>query len=181
VCYDCPMNSLSVLLWFVFQLAKAAPVPGLPTEEGVYYRPDGAKWVHLAPAPVADTKTRGLGMYIETDGLTNLEMSIVCRGAQASLRISNPKPTFYVRGIGPSNDMMLVQLTRKKNSRTIRTSSSDSTVTNKEGFRRTDVRKLKLTEYTDGTYSATPEENLKKGEYLLVFGTATAGFDFGID
>jgi hypothetical protein len=54
-------------------------------------------------------------------------------------------------------------------------------VTNKEGFRRTDVRKLKLTEYTDGTYSATPEENLKKGEYLLVFGTATAGFDFGID
>jgi hypothetical protein len=122
-----------------------------------------------------------MGMYIETDGLTNLELRIVCRGARASLRISNPKPTFYVRGIGPATDMMLVQLTSKKDSRTISTSSSDSTVTNKEGFKRNDIRKLQLTEYTDGSFSATPEQNLKKGEYLLVFGTSTAGFDFGID
>jgi len=54
-------------------------------------------------------------------------------------------------------------------------------VTNKEGFRRTDVRKLQLTEYADGSFSATPEENLKKGEYLLVFGNASSSFDFGID
>jgi hypothetical protein len=175
------MNSLGVLLWFVVQLTKAVPVPGLPAEEGVYYHPDSAKWIRLAPAPIADTKTRGLEAYIETDGLTNLKMSVVCRGAQASLRISNPRPTFYVRGIGPSGDMMLVQFTRKKDSRTIRTSSVDSTVTNKAGFRRTDIRKLQLTEYADGTFSATPEKDLKKGEYLLVFGSAAAGFDFGID
>jgi hypothetical protein len=175
------MNLLNVLLWLVVQLTKAAPVPGMPAQEGVYYHPDQAKWVHLARAPVADTETHGLGTYIETDGLTNLETRIVCRGAHASLRISNPRPTFYVRGIGSSNDMMLVQLARKKDSRTIRTSSSDSTVTNKGGFRRADIRKLQLTEYADGSFSATPEEDLKKGEYLLVFGSATRGFDFGID
>jgi len=175
------MSILSILLWFAIQLTKAAPVPGLPADEGVYYCPDDAKWIHLAPAPVADTKTRGLGTYIDTEGLTNLAVSIVCRGSQASLRISNPKPTFYVRGVGPSSDMMLVQLTRRKDSRIIHTSSVDSTVTNKEGFRRTDVRKLQLTEYADGSFSATPEENLKKGEYLLVFGNASSSFDFGID
>jgi len=32
----------------------------------------------------------------------------------------------------------------------------------------------------DGGFSATPEENLKPGEYLLTFGSANTGYDFGI-
>ncbi len=175
------MNGWSILLWLLFQLTKAAPVPGLPADQGVYYHPEPAQWMRLSPAPIAETKASGIGMYVETEGQTNLNVQIVCRGTKASLRIPNSKPTFYVRVIGPANDMMLVQLTPKKDSRTIHTSLSESTVSNKEGFRKSDIRKLQLTEYSDGSFSATPEENLKKGEYLLVFGTATAGFDFGID
>ena len=40
---------------------------------------------------------------------------------------------------------------------------------------------MAVTEYPDHSFSAAPEEDLNPGEYLLVCGDATAGFDFGID
>jgi len=174
------MNLSGVLLWLLVQTAQPSPAADLPAAEGVYYRPPGAAWVRLEPAPVAEMKTKGMGLYLETDGYTSLGMNIVCRGAKAALRISNPKPSFYVRGTGSADDIMLVQLQVRKDSRSIRASSADSTLANKGGFKQADIHKLSVTALPDKSFMATPEEGLKPGEYLLVFGYATTGFDFGI-
>ena len=176
------MNWLSVLLLlFLPQAAKPSTMPDLPVKPGVYYRQDHANWVSLQPAPVTDAKTKGMGWFIDSGGYTNLGMSIVCRGAKAVVRISVPKPTFFVREVGSSKDIMLIRLTQKRDKRTFQTSSSDATVDNKGGFKKGDIRKMAVVENPDHSFSVTPEEDLKPGEYLLVFGTASAGFDFGID
>lgn len=175
------MNCLSLLLLVLAQGAKPAPVPGMPAAAGVYYRQGDARWIKLESPAMADMKTRGMGLFIQTDGLSNLGMTAVYRGAQAPVRISDARPTFYVRGAGSAKDAMIVQLTRKKDSRTLQTSSSDATVENKGGFKKEEIHKVTVTAYSDESFSVTPEEALKPGEYLIVFGYATAGFDFGID
>jgi len=174
------MSSLAVWL-LLLQIAKTAAVPEMPSTPGVYYRQGDATWVPLQPAPIAEMKTRGMELFIESGGFTNLGMSIVCRGAKASLRISVPKPTFFIREAASPKDLMLVRLAQKKGTRTFQTSSASATVENKEGLRKGDIRKMAVTEYPDHSFSAAPEEDLNPGEYLLVCGDATTGFDFGID
>jgi len=174
------MSSLAVWL-LLLQIAKTAPMPELPSTPGVYYRQGDATWVRLQVAPIAEMKTRGMDLFIETGGFTNLGMRIVCRGAKASLRISVSKPTFFVRETASSKDLMLVRFTQKKGTRTFQTSSASATVENKEGFRKGDIRKMAVTEFPDHSFLAIPEGDLNPGEYLLVCGDATAGFDFGID
>jgi hypothetical protein len=175
------MNWLGILLLLVPQAAKPAAIPDMPAASGVYYRQSDTRWIRLPPAPIAEVNTRGMRLFIETGGYTSLGRNIVCRGAKAKVRISAPKPIFYVREAGSSEDLMLIRLAQQKDTRTCETSSADASVGNKPGFRKEDVHKMAVTEYPDHSFSVTPEENLKPGEYLLTFGTVTAGFDFGID
>jgi hypothetical protein len=120
-------------------------------------------------------------MFIDTGGFTDLGMKGVLDGARASIRISAPRPAFFVRGIDSSNDVILLQLRRRKDSRTFSTSSADATIENKGGFRKRDIRKTAVQVYPEALFSVTPEQDLKPGEYLLVFGYAKSGFDFGVD
>ena len=175
------MNWLSVLLLFLLQATKSATMPDMPPNPGVYYRQNNANWISLRPALIAEMKIRGMELFIETGGYTNLGMSIVCRGAKASLRILIPRPTFFVREVGSSKDAILVRLAQKKDERTFKTSSSAATVENKGGFKKRDIHKVTIIPNPDNSFSVMPEEDLKPGEYMLVFGYATLGFDFGID
>jgi hypothetical protein len=50
----------------------------------------------------------------------------------------------------------------------------------REVLRRTRSGLVTVTVYKDDSFSVTPEQNLQPGEYLLVFGHANTGFDFGI-
>ena len=108
-------------------------------------------------------------------------MNIACRGPRATMRILLPKPMFYVRGIGPAKDAMLIRLTEKKDSRVFKTSFSNVTVENKGGYRKGDISKLDAIQYPDGSFSVSPEKALAPGEYLLVFSSASTAYDFGID
>ncbi len=180
LCYDGGMEWLIALLLMI-QAAEPASIPGMPEAPGVYYRQNNAGFVSIKPAPIKNMETRGLGTFVETGGYTNLGMSIVLNGARAQLRLFEPKPTFFIRGIGSSNDVMLIRLKQKRDTRTFQASSSDASMTNKAGLRKDEIRKMVVTEYSKDSYSVTPEESLKPGEYLLVFGSATTGFDFGID
>jgi hypothetical protein len=174
------MGWFGVLLLFL-QAAQPAAMPDAPTGPGVYYRQGDGAWVRLQAAPIAEMKTKGMELFIETGGYTDLGMSIVCRGAKASLRIPVPKPTFLVREVGSPKDLILVRLTQKKDRRTFQASSSSATVENKGGFKKGDIHKMAVVPRPDNSFSVTPEEDLHPGEYLLVFGYATASFDFGID
>lgn len=173
------MNWLIFL--FLLQVVKAPLLPDMPTTPGVFYKPTDTDWIKLPPAAIVEMKIKGMDMFIQTGGYTNLKMSIVCRGARAPMRISIPNPAFYIREAGSIKDVMIIRLTQKKDKRTFKASFTDATVENKSGFREKDIRKVSLMEYPDGSYSVAPAENLELGEYLLVFGKATEGYDFGIE
>jgi|WetSurMetagenome_2_1015567.scaffolds.fasta_scaffold214299_2 hypothetical protein len=171
---------LNVLL-LLFVQADGAPVPPAPEKSGIYFHQNTADWVSLQPAVASDSKAKGMGLFVYSDGLTNLGLDITCPGAKASTRLSVPKPTFYSRGVGSAKDAMLIRLTQRKESRICRTSFSNVTVDNKGGFRKGDIQKLETAEYPDGSFSVTPAKELPPGEYLVVFGNTVSGYDFGID
>jgi hypothetical protein len=173
--------SLISLLLLLFQATEPAAKAAFPASSGVYYRQNEANWVGLHPAPVAEMKIKGMELFVETGGYSNLGMRIECRGAKAVLRVPIPRPTFFVREVGSSKDVMLVRLTQKKDKRVFQTSSLNATVENKGGFRKGDIKKMAVAMNPDNSFCVTPEEDLQPGEYLLVFGYATAGYDFGID
>lgn len=174
------MNCLGLLFLVFVQAAKPAPVPGMPTAAGVYFWQNDVQWAKMETAAMADMKSKGMGEFLQTDGYTNLNVTVTYQGAQAKLQIPAARPTFDVRGTGSARDAMIILLTRRKDSRTVRTDSSLATVDNRAGFRKDDIQPVTVTVYSDGSYSLTPERDLKPGEYALVFGFANAAYDFGI-
>lgn len=166
---------------FLFQAVQPRLAPSIPDLAGIYYCRDDKNCTQLPKAPIAATKMKGMDLFVNTGGYSNLGIDVTCLGAGALTRILASKPTFYARGIDPSSDVMLIQLAKKKDSRTFRTSSGSSTVENKQGFRKADIRKISVTKHPDGILSLSPESDLKPGEYLLVVGSPEHSFDFGID
>jgi hypothetical protein len=75
---------------------------------------------------------------------------------------------------------MIILVTRKKDSRTLQSSSNAAGVDNKGGFKKRDIQSVTVTIYADNSYAVIPDADLKPGEYLLLLGFAHAGFDFGI-
>ncbi len=174
------MNCLCLFLLVFMQAAKPAPAPGMPAPAGVYFQQGDVQWTKMGTAAMADMKSKGMGDFLETAGYTNLTVTVTYQDAQAKLQIPSARPVFHVRATGPAKDAMIVLLTRRKDSRTIRTDSSLATVDNRAGFRKDDIQPVNITVYSDDSYSVTPERDLKPGEYALVFGFANAAYDFGI-
>jgi hypothetical protein len=168
------MNQLAVLLLLLLQ-----QIPK-PSTAGVYNQ-NGSDWIKIQPAPIAAIKPKGLGLFIQTDGYTSLGTNVVCRGGKAALRITLAKPVFFIREAGSSQDALIVRLAQGKDNRTAHASTVDTSVENKGGFRKGDIRKVAVTEYPDHSFSLIPVKDLNPGEYLLVFGSGASGFDFGID
>jgi hypothetical protein len=172
------MITTVVLLLFFLQGANPPTPPDIP---GVYFLQKSSGWMALNPAPVVEMKTKGMKIFVDSGGYTNLGMSIFFRGAKASRRILDPIPRFFVRKDGASKNVILVRLLKKKDQRACQTSPSAATMENKKGFKKEDVLKMGVIEYPDGSFSAIPESTLKPGEYLLVMGDTTSIYDFGID
>jgi hypothetical protein len=175
-----PMSFICVLL-LLLQAVQSSPVLGIPGAPGVYFRQDEKNWTAIPKASFAQTKMKGLDSFVYTGGFTNLGADASIPGAKSSIRISNRRPMFYARAVGRAKDVRLIRLTQNGKSRAFHTSTGNETVENKEGFRKSDLRKTIVTEYPDGTYSVQPENDLKPGEYLLVLGDAATSFDFGVD
>jgi hypothetical protein len=162
-------------------VAQIAASPGdPPTAAGVYYHQGEKGWAALARPVMADTKTEGMGRFLDTYGWSNLNRTMVFQGAAAGVHIANQRPTFQVRGVGSAQDVLIVQLASKKDTREIQASSTNASVNNKEGFKRSSICRVTATVLAKDLYSVTPEVNLKPGEYLLVFGHAETAYEFGI-
>lgn len=151
-----------------------------PAAAGVYYRQGETGWVALTRAVMADTRTQGMDRFLDTYGWSNLNRTMVFQGAEAGVRIFDHRPTFYVRGVGSARDVLIVQFAKKEGAREVQASSTNASVNNKEGFKRGSLYRVTTTVLAKDFYSITPEQNLKPGEYLLVFGHADTAFDFGI-
>jgi hypothetical protein len=175
------MSWLCVFFMLMLQIRDPDAIQDFPKTSGVYYFQNDTGWINLSSAPIADMKIKGMDMFVRSGGYTSLKVSIMCRGSKALMRVTTPKPIFFVRGVGSSNDAMLIRLAPQKNKRVFFTSSSAATVENKSGFNEENIRKLDLIPYPDRSFSITPKEALHSGEYLLVLGDAATSFDFGID
>jgi hypothetical protein len=163
------------------QGSKQAPPPSdLPAEAGVYWKQDGGRWVKLERAVLADTKNRGMGRFLETDGLSNLKTTVVFRGAQASARTPDRRPIFHVRETGSAAHALIVRLKRKKENREAEVSSWEAGIRNQQGFNRGQIHQVITSEATRSYFTITPVSDLEEGEYLLVLGDVDGGFDFGI-
>lgn len=170
-----------LLLWAGVLSAQTPAIPGNPpTATGVYYHQSEAGWITLARAIVTDTRTHGMERFLDTHGWSNLTRTIVFRGAASSVRIPDRRPTFYVRGIGSAGDVLIVELKKKEDTREVQASSANASVNNKEGFKRGSIYRVTAEPLAKDCYSVTPEEDLKPGEYLLVFSHADNAYDFGI-
>lgn len=156
-------------------------MPNIPDSPGVYFQNAEKAWVGLPKARILKSKLTGTGLFVETGGYTNLGTDVVCEGEKAPIRIQSPRPTLYVRGLSAPEDVLIIRLTKKKNTRTFYKSSANSTVENKIGARKSDIKRTAVTEVSDGLFSFEPEANLSPGEYLLVAGDPENSFDFGID
>jgi hypothetical protein len=170
-----------LLCLLLLQVASGGPVPDVPDATGVYYRQSDGSLGNIPKAPVVDAKTKGIGLFVDSGGYTNLGTDVVCAGAKASTRVPGPRPTIYVRGLGPSGDVLLIHLTSRKTTRTFHKSSGDSTIENKVGARKSDIRKTTVTAFSETLFAISPDVDLTPGEYLLVVGQPDASFDFGID
>ena len=98
------MVSLSLILALFIQAGKPAPVPGMPAAPGVYFRQNETEWEKIETAAMADMKSKGMGNFLDTAGLTNLSVTVTYLGAQAKLQLPASRPTFYVRGAGSPKD-----------------------------------------------------------------------------
>jgi len=171
---------ISLMFCLLTQAAQPAPPPDLPAAPGVYHRQDGARWAMIAPAVIADTKTKGMSLFLETGGFYNPDLTVIYRGTRAPTQIPETRPVFYVRAVGSAKDAVIVRLTGKKDSRTLQTSAASAGTDNKGGFVKKDIRNVTVTVFSDNSFAITPDDPLKPGEYLLLLGLAHAGFDFGV-
>lgn len=162
------------------QEPKPAPPPGMPAGAGVFHQQSSGKWAKLDPAYVDESKVRGMNAFLQTEGLTALNMNYEYLGVEAPLQLAEKQPVFYVRGTGSPAYAQIVELTKKKDRRTARTVSTEVSVGNRGGFKRDKIRAATVTALSDGSYSVRPVNDLKPGEYLLALGSAVIGYDFGI-
>ncbi len=183
------MERIPFILWVLILLdASALPqakksldsAQDIPAPPGVYCHQGEAGWVRLERAKMENTKTRGMERFLDTDGLSGLNVTITYPGAQSATQLSSRRPVFHVQRIGSVQDVVIVQLTRNKDSRQAQTSLSDAGIGNKEGFRRGEIHRVTVEGLTEDHFTITPVESLRPGEYLLVLGHVDTAFDFGI-
>jgi hypothetical protein len=182
------MRSARVLWWLglvgvavaLAQEPKAPPPPGLPGTPGVYVEASAGQWKPLPETEVRDSSIKRMDVFLDTGGMLPLDMTCVYPGPAAALRLVARHPVFFVRGIRNPREALIARLTTKKDSRTLRTRSTEAGAGNKAGINKSDTRRVTVVALEGGVYSLTPVEALKPGEYLLTFGLATSGYDFGI-
>ncbi len=175
------MRAIALAVLFLMQVPGPEPPTGMPAGTGVYCRLNSGGWMSLNPAAMADVTAKGLELFVDTGGYTSLGTQGVLENPRSAARIPERRPTFYVRGAVSPDDAMIIRLDQKKSRRSFETSSADATTGNKGGFKEKDIFKTATVVFSDGSFSVIPERELKAGEYMLVFGYADRGFDFGID
>jgi hypothetical protein len=175
------MNAIGLLVLLLMQAASPGGIADAPESSGAYVQQHNASWIKLEPAPIVASKTKGLDAYVYTDGYTNLNVQVVYRGAKAPMRLAVPKPLFFIRQIGSARDIVVIRLSSRKDTRTFQATPSEGTSDNKLGFRKSVIVKMVIVENSGHSFSATPAEPLKPGEYLMIFDTINSGYDFGVD
>ena len=117
--------------------AGPASPPDLPAAAGVYYRQGEAGWVYARAGRHGGHQDPGHGSVPRYLRVVKSQPDHgVSRARSQPSGFLDQKPVFYVRGVGTAQDVLIVQLAKKKDTREIQASSTNASVNNKEGFKR---------------------------------------------
>jgi hypothetical protein len=162
------------------EIGELQEIQNAPEGQGVFCRIAEFQWTTLEPATITETKTEGIRRFLDTAGLSTILTIITYKGTKASVRVSDARPMFFVRGKGSAEDALIVRLVPKKDSRESYTLSDNASYDNKGGFKSSDIFRLSITPYSKVAFSAIPEKALEPGEYLLTFGNVNVGYGFAV-
>jgi hypothetical protein len=172
---------LSMILSVPPKLHAFQAVPGEPPDEaGVYFKAESGEWSRLLKAAIYDSKNRGVERFVETEGYSYINSTAAFDGEASPFQLASRRPVFFIRGMGKPKDVLIAALTRKTDRREVRYSTSHVASDNKAGIVPAAIRRVKVTVLSPGLYSISPEENLKPGEYIILFADPGSGFDFGV-
>jgi hypothetical protein len=153
----------------------------VPAERGVYY--DGPSGLIALPTRVFMPMQRGA--WRNFLGLGAVRLTAVVPGANASLAILDPRPTFYLRGERPGNETYLVQGSQREDHREFHM-TRDSGFEAWMRFRQKDLADVEVEPLGADLVRLRPRARLEPGEYAIVavleprFRAIRLAFDFGI-
>jgi hypothetical protein len=143
--------------------AQSDVVQSLPLERGVYYRV-GSGWVSLPYSMLVPS--------LESGGVKEL-LSVGRRGAvaempgpRAAVQITNPNPTFYIRGFSPALGLHLVRGIEKRDYRELRM-PIDRNFREWAHFADKDMPAVDLELVGSDIVSMKPHAGLPSGEYAI--------------
>ena len=162
--------------------SEGMDLKGLPAGRGIYYR-SGDAWVALSTTVLMPFfEGRGLALSILNVGSDHASSEI--SGAHSGIQLGEPRPTFYLHGINPS-DVYLVRAISQDDYREIRMPVSRH-YRKWAHFRPEDVTDLAIIGINGDVVAVKPGVDLKPGEYALAPGVQQGdqwirlGFDFGV-
>ncbi|HXH48545.1 MAG TPA: hypothetical protein VNM47_04155 [Terriglobia bacterium] len=175
--------------------------PDSPHAPGIYLLEQGSagrQMITLEPTASSGEKTGGMFKMAMSYGLAKANYKMAIPGHQATIRVQEPRPTFYfyfataagAMGQGPTNpsDFSLVKLDQKKDRREVIVGRAGITGIS-SGVSSKDAAAFDAESVRPGVYKVVPKDDLKPGEYAFFFATSaqtmglTGGklFAFGID
>ena len=189
------------------------PDPNDPNAEhdpGIYYvhqKPDGREMVQLEPTNYSGAKTGGMFTSALTRGITKRNIKVAVRGGRASIRITDPTPTFYFyferksaslsysagweswfAGTSSPNQFTLARFESRKDDRELVVYEEGAFRASK-GTRGQDVVEFDFQKMAPGIYQVRPRTDMEPGEYCFIFNLQNAVrgggggslFDFGVN
>ena len=166
------------------QIAPDAPVvqanqlAGLPCKQGYFYK-SGTEWIELNHSSISRAKLKGIEKMILSGSIVSEGMDVVYEGRQALLKVTEPRPTFYVHLPGQSSlidqyffrsqtKQVIVQLDQKKSTRQLEIRPT-GIFSYRRGskFRKQDMHETVVVRVSSDVVAITPKSDLRPGEYLL--------------
>jgi hypothetical protein len=151
---------------------------GLPCRQGYFYKSD-TEWVELNHSSISKAKLKGIEKTILSGGIVSSGIDVVYEGAQARLKVTGPRPTFYVHMPGQGSfidqhffrsrtKQVIVQMDQKKSTRLLEIAPTGVFSFHRGSrFRKKAMYETVVTRVSSDVIAITPSSDLKPGEYLL--------------
>ena len=151
---------------------------GLPCKQGYFYK-SGTEWIELNHSSISKAKLKGTEKMFLSGGIIGGGMDLVYEGPQATLKVTGPRPTFYVHLPGQSSfidqyffrsrtKQVIVQMDQKKSTRLLEiTPVGIFNWFPHSKFKKKDMHETVVTRVSSDVIAITPSSDLKPGEYLL--------------
>ncbi len=162
------------------------------TSTGLYfYEKSNSSYKKLYPTVSSQNKSGGYLLTAMTYGIAKSKTKASIRGTEASLKISERKPTFkfifanneesnkdmittYFNQASSPNEFMILKMDKKENSREFVTGTMNS-YSSSSGIENKYVVPFDINDLGNGMFEVTPSNELSSGEYCFLYAGTSSG------